>query len=340
MDVQATLTLPINDISQAGEARRIAIGMAQSIGMDASTAGRVAIVVTELARNISLHAGRGQILLQPMTEGQRQGIKIFALDKGPGMDVDRCLRDGYSTAGTPGTGMGAIVRMSDEFDIYSGAGVGTAILSVLWSGSQRPKNPAESRVVAGAVNVPVRGERESGDGWDMSGNSSRTQILVVDGLGHGPMAADAARMMIAAFRADAGRAPVFILERAHAAMRASRGAAVAIADIDIHARQVRYVGVGNISGTIVVPGSRNTNMVSHNGTIGMEARRIHEFAYAWPTGALLVMHSDGIATHWSLDSYPGLTRRNPGLIAAVIYRDFKRERDDVTVVVAKEKRTE
>jgi hypothetical protein len=95
--------------------------------------------------------------------------------------------------------------------------------------------------------------------------------------------------------------------------------------------------VGNVAGTIFVPGGKHINMVSHNGTIGAEASRIHEFTYDWPPGALLIMHSDGLSTHWSLEQYPGLIARHPSLTAAVLWRDFRRERDDATIVVAREK---
>ena len=75
-------------------------------------------------------------------------------------------------------------------------------------------------------------------------------------------------------------------------------------------------------------------MVSYNGTVGHEVRKIREFTYLWPKGGLLVMHSDGLGTQWRLDRYPGLIARHPSLIAGVLYRDFNRGRDDVTVLVA------
>jgi hypothetical protein len=62
-------------------------------------------------------------------------------------------------------------------------------------------------------------------------------------------------------------------------------------------------------------------------------RKVQEFAFPWPRGALLVMHSDGLGTQWDLGTYPGLTSRHPALIAAVLYRDYDRARDDVSVVV-------
>jgi hypothetical protein len=73
--------------------------------------------------------------------------------------------------------------------------------------------------------------------------------------------------------------------------------------------------------------------VSLNGSAGHEGRRrIQEFTYPWPDDALLIAHSDGLITRWRLDVYPGLEQRHPGIIAGMLYRDARRERDDVTVV--------
>jgi hypothetical protein len=108
---------------------------------------------------------------------------------------------------------------------------------------------------------------------------------------------------------------------------------VAVAELDL-ARQVRYAGVGNISGVALTPeGARH--MVSHNGIIGHEMRKVQEFVYEWSEDTIIVLHSDGLTTHWNLGKYPGLVNRSSSLIAGVLYRDFTRGRDDVTVVVIK-----
>jgi hypothetical protein len=64
-------------------------------------------------------------------------------------------------------------------------------------------------------------------------------------------------------------------------------------------------------------------------------RKVQEFEYAWPPGALLVLHSDGLATQWRVDDRPGLAARDAALVAGVLYRDWTRGRDDVTVVVTR-----
>ncbi len=130
------VALPILESSQAGEARRKAIALASRLGFNETERGKVGLVVTEVANNLVRHAKDGLLLLQAKTKNDIAGIEILALDSGPGIDnIDECMRDGFSTAGTPGNGMGAIMRLSAFFDIYSLPDVGTALLAQLWSSS-------------------------------------------------------------------------------------------------------------------------------------------------------------------------------------------------------------
>jgi len=122
------------------------------------------------------------------------------------------------------------------------------------------------------------------------------------------------------------------MERIHGALRSTRGASVALAHLSPALRTVRFTGIGNISGVIVGPAGQR-HMVSQPGTAGAEIRRIQEFTYEWSSGSLLLMYSDGIVSHWSLDQLPGLLDRDPAVIAGALYRDFSRRRDDATVLV-------
>jgi hypothetical protein len=125
-----------------------------------------------------------------------------------------------------------------------------------------------------------------------------------------------------------------VLAALHAGLRSTRGAAAAVALIDERRGEIRYAGVGNISASILT-GDGTRSLVSHNGTLGLQVRKVQEFVYSWPRGALLVAHSDGLATHWKLDQYPGLFRQDPAIVAAMLYRDYARRRDDVSVVVCR-----
>ena len=329
------VALPILESSQAGEARRKAVAFARNLGFNETEQGKVGLVVTEVATNLVKHAKDGVLLLQARTQDGILGIEILALDKGPGMShIDRCLRDGFSTAGTLGNGLGAISRLSAFFDIYSVPDEGTALLSQLWASPLPTQHPRE-RLELGAVCLPIHKEKVSGDAWASYQSADRSLLLVADGLGHGPQAALASLEAVRMFQDNAHRRPQAIVEAAHGAMRSTRGAALAIAEVDLASKTVSFTGIGNISGTLL-GSERNHSLVSLNGTVGHEVRKIQEFTYPWSPETLLIMHSDGLKTQWRLERYPGLIHKHPSLIAGVLYRDFNRGRDDVTVLVARE----
>ncbi len=328
--------LPVDDRAQVGEVRRIATSMAGRLGMDEQDQGRVALVLTEALNNAVKHGGGGQVVLRPITNS-RSGVEALVIDKGPGIpDVERALRDGYSTAGTPGTGLGAVARVADGFDIYSIVGEGTALLvRVCARGAYPDHSSAMPALETGTVCLPKSGETVCGDAWALGRTAGLVVLMVADGLGHGPDAATASMEAIRVFRKSLTLAPADIIAETHAALRSTRGAAVAVAALDPNLKEIRYAGVGNIASSIV-SATETRSMVSHNGTVGHEVRKIQEFRYDWPAGGLVIMQSDGLQTHWRLDRYPGLVARDPALIAGVLYRDFTRGRDDVTVLAVRQ----
>ena len=324
--------VPITDTSSVGEARRAATAHARRVGFGETECEGVAIVATEAASNVVKHAGRGEVVIRPLLHAGVAGVELLALDRGPGMaDIARCMVDGFSTGGSPGTGLGAISRLSHTTGVHSSPGQGTSLLARLWS------TPADHSAATevGAICLPKPGEDVCGDAWGVVETESGFTLLVADGLGHGPLAATASRAAVAVLGRSAGRTPAEIVGEAHNALRATRGAAVAVARFDRETRTLVYAGIGNIAG-IVVSGTETRQMVSLNGTVGLDSRRVREFTYPFPVGARLIMHSDGLATHWRVDAYPGLWQRHPSLVAGVLYRDFARGRDDVTVVVVSE----
>lgn len=330
-----SVVVSISESSQAGEARRMALALATQLGFNETERGKVGIVVTEVAKNLVQHALNGLLVLQTLEKNNQAGIEILALDNGPGMEnVSICLRDGFSTAKTLGNGLGAISRLSGLFDVHSIVGLGTAVLAQLWANPSF-KPDLKHKLEHGGICLPIAGEAVSGDAWAISQSADRSLLLVADGLGHGPMAADAATAAVRVFQENVHRSPKEIVEAVHQALRSTRGAAMAIADIDFEQQSVQFVGIGNISATVLSP-TGISRMVSHNGTVGHEVRKIQAFTYPWHPEGILIMHSDGLGSHWQLDRYLGLTAKHPSIIAGVLYRDFNRGRDDVTVVVARE----
>lgn len=326
--------IAVTESSQALGAKVQARQLAEQIGFDDTDAHRAGLVVTEMATNLVKHAPSGGEILIRRAGFDGIELEILAIDRGPGIgDLSISFSDGYSTAGSPGTGLGAIRRLSDEFDVFSKRPGGTVLFSRLRARTSR-RVPAEGFDV-GLVAVAKAGEEISGDGWYVAGGPAAMTMLLADGLGHGIGAADAANAAVAAFLRYTNAPPSEALEAVHDAVSHTRGAAAAIVSMTRSPGLVKYAGVGNISGSITINGTIR-HAVSHNGTLGHEARIFREYSYPWEKDAIFVMHSDGLSSHWSLDAYPGLRTRHPSVIAAVLYRDFSRQRDDVTVLVAKE----
>jgi len=333
-----TAVYAVEDSSQASAARRAALEFAQSIGFSEARAGQAALVASELASNLAKHATGGELVVSAVRKnggaGPADGLEIVAMDRGPGMpDVTRARRDGYSTAGTLGHGLGSIERQSDFFQIYSQPS-GTVAMARLWSQPPAP-SPRQPLYEIGSVLVSHPGEEICGDDWGWTMRDERFAIMVADGLGHGLSAHDAAAEALTVFHGVHEEPPARVISDVHAALRATRGAAVAMVAVDTDREIASFCGLGNIATVVIGPDGSRHGMISHNGTAGHVASRINEFTYPFRSDFMLVMFSDGLTSHWDLSAYPGLATRHPTVIAGLLYRDFSRRRDDVTVVVAK-----
>lgn len=342
-----TLLVPLDDASRVGEARRAAVAVGTGCGLDADTGARLALVATETASNLVKHARGGVLLVRVVAAGPahdpadpaaRRGVELLAVDQGPGMaDLARASRDGYSTAGSAGAGLGAMRRMADAFDVDSRPGRGTVLVARVWAPAP-PDGAAAPAFALGAVSLPAPGEHACGDAWAAVEADGRLWLMVADGLGHGPLAAaaarPAARLLRTVVAGGTPAGPVEVVERAHLALRATRGAAVSVAVVDPAARTVRFAGIGNVAGAVVTAGDARS-MVAHNGIVGHEMRRAQEFAYGWSPDAVVVLASDGLRTQWRLEAYAGLLARDPALVAATLWRDCTRGRDDATVLAAR-----
>jgi anti-sigma regulatory factor (Ser/Thr protein kinase) len=329
--MEGIVFIPVADATQPAEARRVAYRMADEIGFTETARGKLGIVVTEAATNLLKHAGGGEIILRSTGP---HGLEILAVDAGPGMrSVAECRRDGYSTAGSPGTGLGAIGRLSQHTDIYSIEGKGTVVTAFCESG--QATSPLSGIWDVAAVGCPLVGETVSGDKTAVRETGESMQIMVADGLGHGMLAGDAANAAKRAFEATQGT-PQRIIEAIHTALHSTRGAAVAVAEIAPNQGRVRYCGVGNIAG-LIATGENTQHMVSMNGIAGHGTVRTRQFEYQWSRQSVIVMHSDGISGRWQLSNYSGLAGRRSSMIAAVLFRDWRKKSDDATLLVGRQK---
>lgn len=325
MSVPRSVRVIVDHATAVGDGRRAARDLARSAGLDAADTGKLELAVTELGNNLVRHATEGDLLLRG-SNGTGPAVEVLALDRGPGMsDPAACLRDGHSTAGTPGTGLGAVRRLASEFDLLSHPGEGTAVLARIGKPSTQP-------LQVGAVCVPRKGERACGDAWAVATSGPTWRALLADGLGHGEEAAHASEEAVRVFEANASETPAGLVQRMHQVLRSTRGAAALVLRGDAATGSVRACGVGNISAA-VVGGEGTRQVTSINGTLGYAVRKVTEFDYTWPRTAVLVAHSDGISSQLTFDRYPGWQARHPSLLAGLLWRDFGKAHDDSTVLV-------
>lgn len=323
----------IGDPSEVAPARRGISLLAGNLGFDTEDAGRAALVATEIGTNLIKHGGGGELIAQQIVSGSRRGLELLGLDKGAGMaDVARCLRDGYSTGGSPGTGLGAIERMSQVFEIYSRPEQGTAVLAQLWPGGRAP---APERAQIGALVVPKPGETASGDAWCHHERVEGVLVAGIDGLGHGFGAQQAANEACRVFSAERHRPLQRLMQLLHEALRPTRGAAVTLLEVDWDAGRAASVAVGNVTAAFINSAGIK-RVAADNGIVGHVISKPRELQHTLAPDTILVLHSDGLTASWQPDRYPGLMQHHPALIAGVLYRDCSRGRDDSLVVVIRQ----
>ena len=310
-----TLALTIAGTGQVDSAQRAVAARAQRIGFDEAGAANAGVVAARMANGLINQSTKGLLLVNALAEGDVAGLELIALD----VRLDH------------GEALAAIALLAATCESYSAPGQSSVSMARLWM-RDLPACGFSPAPEIGAVCIPAPGESICGDGWWAEGTADRALIVLADGLGHGPAAHQAARKAVTIARAHRGLRPSALMALIHDGLHHTRGAAVLVVEIDLARQRLTCCGVGNIAGTVVTA-SEMRGLVSQHGTAGMNKVRLQEFSYLFPAGALLVLHSDGLKTGWNLDRHPGLATHQPCLIAAMLYRNFVRGRDDTTVVV-------
>ncbi len=328
---------PIDDASRIGEARRHAAQAVAAMAWNEVDAGRVALVVTELGTNLLRHARKGRLLIA--ARPQMHEVEVLSIDEGPGIaNLALSMQDGHSSGSTPGTGLGAVRRLASEFDIHSSVPEGTVCVARVREARGRGagETPGSQRLQIGAVCLPAPFESVSGDAWAASDAGDSFNVMLVDGLGHGPEANKAAQAATEAFAEAPGREVCAAVQQLHQRLQTTRGGAVCMLSLDTEGERIVWSGAGNIVGR-VLSGIFDKTLVTQHGTAGMQIRKPELATMELPPHALVVLHSDGIETRWRAERIRPLLRKDPTLVAAVLLRDHTRHRDDATVVVLRRK---
>lgn len=331
------LIFTLEEESQVGFARRGAARMAEEQGFDERQTGCVALVVTEIASNVIRHARSGHLFLRKLETGDAKGLEILSIDRGPGFpDSAPVFEDGVSTCGGAGMGLGAIVRLSTVSDFYSMPGRGLAVLSQLWF-----PEPPRDKFLVGAIAVPYPGENICGDSWFAAETSAGMVLFLADGLGHGPLAAEASQATVEAVRGVRERSPEEILKRVQDSTAHTRGSVAFAASIDLQEGCLLSSGFGNIDARIISTRGEQKHLLSQQGTLGTQvhlARRFRANVTEWSQGDVLCLASDGLSVRWQPEEFPGLFSRHPSLISGILWRECGRGTDDASILVCKERR--
>ncbi|MER0449993.1 SpoIIE family protein phosphatase [Streptomyces sp. Edi4] len=302
--------------------------LGERCGLPGALPDQAAVLASELASNIDKHARDGALYIQPLALGR--GVEILAVDRGPGMpELERCLTDGYTTVGTLGAGLGAVSRIASDFTIRTQVGTGTFACARL----TRPDDPAEARQSTALVCLPADGEEHCGDAGAVIDNGSTRTAVAIDGLGHGPEAAEAAQGALRTFRAAAARPLPDILATLHRALRHTRGAAVAA--LRLEGERALYCGIGNIRAVALSHEGVHHRLTGQPGVVGWRMPTPQTHAIPLPAGTTAVLHTDGIDARWTHAPSLFTLRLPPQLLTAWVTHNYRSSRDDATVLAVR-----
>lgn len=342
-------SVEIRDEAQVGMARRAVHNYAARFDFTEMELAQIDIVVQEIGTNAVRYATDGGWLHFTSILGSAPGLELFYWDTGPGIyNIDRAVRDGVSTSGSLGSGLGAIGRLMDEFEVYSTVRAtgrlipsavrrtshGTVLLARKWVGQSKGSEAASLTSHIGVWSRPHPGETVNGDAYFMCWRDGRALFAVIDGLGHGRGAREAADVALNTLDDWMGEPLDELLMSAHHALHATRGAVIGAAVIDYNTHRFYYAGIGNIA--VRVFGSPEpVSIVPANGLLGGRLGKVRVWSHQWKEGMTLIMTSDGLSETWDINSYPDLLKRSPQLLAGILMRDYARKADDATVLVVK-----
>lgn len=330
MEIRYPQFINVTDRRQVTKATNAAVELSEFLGFGKEQQSNLAIAISEAGTNLTKHTrGKGgEIIILAEKRFGSVCIEFIAIDNGPGIaNTDIALTDLYSTTDTMGAGLGAIKRLMDEFYIYSYPDKGTVVMAKMWLNSR----PALPQIEYSVINKPKTYEEVSGDNWAIKEDIEPIRVLVVDGLGHGKDAAVSADKAVDIFLVN--NAPLDkLVTITDENLINIRGTVLSMAELFPEQEEINFISIGNIFSRIVI-GDSVVTLFNHYGIVGVILPTLEIEKYTWPSMSLLIMHSDGLSTHWDLKDYPKLTYAHPSIIAAILYRDYNRGNDDIVIMV-------
>lgn len=297
---------------------------------------KMELVCNEIVTNQIKHA-RGSGMVQLWARGDTdQSLDIFGLDYGPGIeDLEHSKKDGSTTTGTLGKGLGAIERLSKESAIYSlpadarhiNRWHGTAV----WAHFLAEKQKTRPTIEYGAFLRAFQDSFYNGDYIKIKNGADRVQWVHLDGLGHGELAAEAvlpARSILEE-EVELDERISVLSEK----LKLGRGAVGVLGEISASDEYLRITGVGDMNAYVISDGERRT-MSMASGILGRQHRSVNVNEVSFSKRAVVITTSDGVKG-WKIDTLPQLWRLHPQMIAFVMGNILGRSNDDTSLVVVR-----
>ena len=333
MDAVAGRQIPIDQLFDCAVAQQTARQIACGLGFGEQASEEIVLVVAELASNLVKHAGHGALSLRPLNHGESIGIEVETEDHGPGIrDVEEAFKDGYATRGGLGYRLGTVNRLMDELEVSSTAALGTRILCRRWL-----RATPDMEIVPGwQVGVATRPRplaAANGDAFVIHECNGRLLAAVIDGLGHGEPAQEAALAAQSYVQSHYDSALDKLFCGVSRACQGTRGVVMALARFD-SPTAITLANLGNIEMRPWTAAER-LPITIQRGYLGAHEHQVRVQEYRWDPSWMLVLHSDGLRTHWQWTDFPGLERQPPQAVANKLLAILAKKDDDATILAVK-----
>ncbi len=295
---------------------------------------RIELVCNEMMTNqIKYAIGSGRVQLWESAD-LRPALNIFAIDRGPGVfNLPVAMEDGYSTSGSLGKGLGAICHLAHECEFYT-LPQGMEPESpwhgfALWARFHPNEGAASSAYEFGSYLRAYQDGVYNGDRICLRLRNGTAHWLHMDGLGHGSEAAQVVEDKADLLKAD-GAPLEEIITALSCRLQGSRGAVAMAVGLDAASGSGTICGVGDMAAFLISNGQKRAISFSP-GILGHSHRSLESTIVPFPRQALLITASDGLRRNWGLQTFPGLWRLHPQLIALLLGTVAGRANDDQSV---------
>ncbi|MFB6353913.1 MAG: ATP-binding protein [Halobacteriales archaeon] len=327
-------TVEVDAPGDAVRARNAAETVAEVVGFGETERSELGQVAVELATNLLEHAGGGTIAVEPIAsdaEAER-GLRLISTDRGPGMpDADAAFAVGASSGDSLGHGLATVNRIMDTVEITprDGAEGGTRVAVERWvKPFDRSREPCPYAI--GAATRSMRPAEPNGDSFVVKRWDRRVLVGVIDGLGHGRAANEAAVRARDYVESHYDRPLSAVFRGTERALKGTRGVVMVLARFDWAEGEVAVANVGNVA--VRVSGAARSGFPVRRGVVGANGPDPAVDTTDWGPEATMVIHTDGIAGRWSWDDIRALDDRSASAIASWMLREHGKETDDATAV--------